>query len=130
MYMRVCLSRRKIKRSMSGQIRVIFRLKGKSPGWPWPCLVFPGSEEGSFRKYVKLRLKAFLIFAWWPLTPRPYRIIAKDVKIYTYCCYVRCATLIVRVWENALAPNRRNSLPLTVRTARQRLCNQIFKNLK
>ncbi len=27
----------------------------------------------------------------------PNRVIAKDVKICTYCCYVRCATLIVWV---------------------------------
>ncbi len=27
----------------------------------------------------------------------PNRAIAKDVKSYTYCCFVRCATLIVRV---------------------------------
>ncbi len=25
----------------------------------------------------------------------PNRVIAKDVKRCTYCCYVRCATLIV-----------------------------------
>ena len=27
----------------------------------------------------------------------PNRVIAKDIKSCTYCCYVRCATLIVRV---------------------------------
>ncbi len=29
----------------------------------------------------------------------PNRVIVKDVKSYTYCCYVRCATLILRVGE-------------------------------
>ena len=33
----------------------------------------------------------------------PNRVIAKDVKSCTYCCYVRYATLIVRVGGNALA---------------------------
>ncbi len=54
----------------------------------------------------------------------PDRVIGKDVKRCTYCCYVRCATLIVWVLENALAPNRRNSVPCTVSTSRQRSCNQ------
>ena len=54
----------------------------------------------------------------------PNRVIAKDVKSCTYCCYIRCVTLIVCVGGNALAPNRRNSLPCTVRTSRQRSCNQ------
>ena len=33
------------------------------------------------------------------------RVIAKDIKICAYCCYVRCTTLIVRVSSrgNALA---------------------------
>ena len=48
----------------------------------------------------------------------PKRVIAKNVKICTYCCYVRCATLIVWVGENALAPNRRNSVTCKVRTSR------------
>ncbi len=47
---------------------------------------------------------------------RPKCVIAKDVKNCTYCCYVICATLRVREGGNALAPNRRNSLPCTVRT--------------
>ena len=34
------------------------------------------------------------------------RVIAKDVKSCTYCCYVKCATLIVRVGGNALAPKQ------------------------
>ena len=38
----------------------------------------------------------------------------KDVKNGSYCCYVRCGTLI----ENELAHNRRNSLPCTVKTSR------------
>ena len=54
----------------------------------------------------------------------PNRVRAKDVKSCTYCCYVRCTTLIVWVGGNALALNRRNSLPCTVRTSRQRSCNQ------
>ena len=47
------------------------------------------------------------------LDAKPNCVIAKDVKSCTYCCYVRCATLIVRVGENALAPDRRKSLPCT-----------------
>ena len=43
---------------------------------------------------------------------------AKDVKSCTYFCYVRCATLIVCVGGNTLAPNRRNSIPCTVRTSK------------
>ncbi len=54
----------------------------------------------------------------------PNRIIAEDVKSCTCCCYIRCATLIVLVGGNALAPNRRNSVPFTVRTSRQRSCTQ------
>ncbi len=54
------------------------------------------------------------------------RVIAKDVKSCTYYCYVRCATLIVRVEGNAFAPNRRNSLPFTVRTSRQRCAIKRF----
>ncbi len=41
----------------------------------------------------------------------PNRIIAKDAKSCFFCYFVRCATLIVRVGENTLAPKRRNSLP-------------------
>ena len=51
-------------------------------------------------------------------------VMAKDVKSCTYCCYVRCVTLIVWVGGNALAPNRHNSEPSTDSTSRQRLCNQ------
>ncbi len=29
-----------------------------------------------------------------------YRVLAKHIKICTYCCYVRCATLIVQVRES------------------------------
>ena len=46
----------------------------------------------------------------------PNRVIAKEVKSCTYCCYIRCATLIVWVGVNAMAPNSRNSVPCTVRT--------------
>ena len=52
------------------------------------------------------------------------QVITKDVKSCTYCCYVKCATLIVRVGGNALAPNRCNLLPCTFRTFRQRSCNR------
>ncbi len=41
---------------------------------------------------------------------------AKHVKGCFYCCYVRCATLIIRVGGNALVPNWRNSLLCTVST--------------
>ncbi len=51
-------------------------------------------------------------------------VISKDVKSFTYCYYVRCATLIVLVEGNALAPNGRNALPCTVRNYRQCPCNQ------
>ncbi len=44
----------------------------------------------------------------------PKRGISKYDKRCTYCYYVRCVTLIVRVGGNAFAPNRRNSLPCTV----------------
>ena len=33
------------------------------------------------------------------LVPGPNRVIAKNVKRCTYCCYVRCTILIVRVGE-------------------------------
>ena len=46
--------------------------------------------------------------------PQPNRVIAKVVKICTYCCFVG---------ENALAP-KQSKLPCTVRTFRQRSCNQ------
>ncbi len=52
------------------------------------------------------------------------RVRTKDVKSCVYCYYLRCATLIVRVGRNTLAPNRRNSVLCTVRTFRQRSCNQ------
>ncbi len=55
---------------------------------------------------------------------RPNCVIYKDVKSCTFCCYVRCATSIVCVGGNALAPNWRNSVPCTVRTFRQRSSNQ------
>ena len=42
-------------------------------------------------------------------------VIARDVKSCIYCCYVRYMLLIVRVWGNALALNRHNSLSCTVR---------------
>ncbi len=45
------------------------------------------------------------------------RVIAKDVKSCNYYCYVKYATLIVRVRGNAFpTKNRRNSLPCTVKT--------------
>ncbi len=50
--------------------------------------------------------------------------ISKEVKGCTYCCYVRCATLIATEYEECLGPNRRNSLPGTGRTLRQRSYNQ------
>ncbi len=51
-------------------------------------------------------------------------VIAEDIKICTYCCYVRCAILTVRVGEIPLPQNRRNLLPCIVRTSLQRSCNQ------
>ncbi len=54
----------------------------------------------------------------------PNRVIAKNVKSCTYCCYGRCATLIVWIGGNILVQNKRNSIPCTVRTYRQRWCNQ------
>ncbi len=54
----------------------------------------------------------------------PNRVITKDVKCCTSCCYVRWATLILWVVETPWPLNRRNSLPYTVRTSRQSSCNQ------
>ncbi len=55
----------------------------------------------------------------------PDRVIAKEVKSCTYCCYVRSSTLTVRVGgASALYPNSCNLLACTVRTSRQRSCNQ------
>ncbi len=62
-------------------------------------------------------------YSTWCSMLGPNRIIAKDVKNCTYCYYVRCATLMIRVGGSALAPNRPNSSPCTVRTLRQRSCN-------
>ncbi len=39
----------------------------------------------------------------------------KNVKSYTYCCYISCAKLIERVGEKTRPQKRRNSLPCTVR---------------
>ncbi len=46
----------------------------------------------------------------------PNRAIAKDVKSWTNCCYIRCVTLIVCEVIIGLCPNRHNSVPCTVRT--------------
>ena len=43
-------------------------------------------------------------------------VITKDVEDCFYCCFVRCATYIVRVWGVPWPINRRNSWPRTVRT--------------
>ncbi len=51
-------------------------------------------------------------------------VIAKDVNIVVYCCYVRYATLRMRVGGNLLAKNRWNLLKCTVMTSNQRLYNQ------
>ncbi len=48
------------------------------------------------------------------------RIIAKDVKSCSHCCYV--INSIIR--GNALSPRRRTSIPCTVITSRQKSCNQ------
>ncbi len=40
----------------------------------------------------------------------PNYVITKDVKRFFYYCYVRFATLIVLVGENALAKYRRNNV--------------------
>ncbi len=58
------------------------------------------------------------------LRPIPNSVIAKDFQSCRYCCYVRCATFIVRVGGNTLTQNRRNSLPHSARTFRQRSYNQ------
>ncbi len=54
----------------------------------------------------------------------PNRVTTKDVKNCTCCCSVRCATFIVYVGGGALALNRPNPLPCTVKTCRQRSYNQ------
>ncbi len=51
------------------------------------------------------------------------RVIAKDVKSCTHCCYVKCATLIVRVGGNVLAPKQVQLITMHMRTSRQRSCN-------
>ncbi len=51
-------------------------------------------------------------------------VIAKDVKIWTYFYYVRCPGMNSMSSVNELAPNRWNSVPCTIRTFRQRTCNQ------
>ena len=43
-----------------------------------------------------------------------HRLITKDVKNGSYCCYVRCETLIVRVGGMPWSITRHNSLPCTV----------------
>ncbi len=48
------------------------------------------------------------------------RVIAKDVKRCTYCCYFRCVKLIVSVGGMPWPRNRYNSLPCTVRTSKKR----------
>ena len=53
-----------------------------------------------------------------------HRVIAKDVKSFTYCCYVKCKISIVRVKGMPWYQNRRNSFPCTVITSRQRSYNQ------
>ena len=42
----------------------------------------------------------------------PNCVIAKDIKSCTFCCYVRCLTSKIWVEADALAKNRRNSLPV------------------
>ncbi len=90
-----------------------------------------GSVSARHGKVLGSRLgRGTMAFVGYPmlvpgLVDPQNRVIAKDVKSCTYCCYVRYAILIVRVGGNALAPkNRCNSLPCTVRTSRQRSCNQ------
>ncbi len=50
----------------------------------------------------------------------PNCVIAKDVNSCTYCWYIRCMTL--QIWVGGT--NRRISVPYTVRTSRQRICNE------
>ncbi len=50
---------------------------------------------------------------FWNLAYSFNYVITKDVKICTYCWYVRCVTIIVRVGGNTLAPNRHNPLSCT-----------------
>ncbi len=52
----------------------------------------------------------------------PNFVIAKDVKSCTYCCYVKSAT--VQIGGNALVQNSRKLWQCTVRTSRERSCNQ------
>ncbi len=54
---------------------------------------------------------------------RPYLYITYVPWDRPRCCFVRCVTLKVRVWGNALAPNRHNHEQF-VRTSIQRSCNQ------
>ena len=50
----------------------------------------------------------------------PNCVIATDVKSCTYCCYVRCTTLIVQIGGMPCP----NSLPCLVMTSIRRLYNQ------
>ena len=52
--------------------------------------------------YLNLRQSAHLL-----AFKEGYRFISKDVKNGSYCCYVRCATLILKIREIVLAKNRR-----------------------
>ena len=54
---------------------------------------------------------------------RPNHVIAKDVKNCTWWC-VRCATLLLWEGGNTLVQNRRNKLPCSDKTSRQRFCNK------
>ncbi len=58
----------------------------------------------------------------------PNRAMTKDVKSCTYCCYFRCATLILweggMPWPETVPCSISNSVPCTVSTSRQMTFNQ------
>ena len=54
----------------------------------------------------------------------PNRVIAKDVKSCTYCCGINSTSR-----GNVLDSNRRNSLPCTVKTSRQRALTKKYINI-
>ncbi len=56
-------------------------------------------KYGGILFLIRLQTTENLHRHWGGSLLDPNRIIAKDVKRFTYCCYVRCATFIVWVGE-------------------------------
>ena len=56
--------------------------------------------------------------------PGPHHVILVTQKNGTYCFYIWHVTLIIRIRRLPWSINRRNSLPCTLRTSRQKSCNK------